>query len=209
MISNQDSDSSLYERGIISCSWEYQQKAIRRSRMLATKKVVIPKILSASHNDAVREEMLDSSQQQPKSEILDDNKQKSSTSERKNIISTKQVSFGKTLDEQVKEVVVPAVAKKMPSSKFLDATADATESTAAEEEEEVDPAIVVETTKGKDEPAEAATKKELSPLDFGVQEKYLQSRRASSFRKPQVTMIPGGATTMSIKERMRIFQAKS
>jgi hypothetical protein len=67
----------------------------------------------------------------------------------------------------------------------------------------------VETTKGEDEPAEAATKKELSPLAFGVQEKYLQRRRASSFRKPQVTMIPGGATTMSIKERMRIFQAKS
>jgi hypothetical protein len=79
----------------MSCSWEDQQKAIRRSRMLSTKKVVIPKILSVSHNDAVREEMLENIKQQPKSEILDGNKQKSSTSERKNLIIPKQ-NIGRT-----------------------------------------------------------------------------------------------------------------
>jgi hypothetical protein len=197
IISHQDCS---YERGLISCSWEDQERAIRRNRMSSTNKVVIPDCWSSAEStksivrnelesDVVREEMDSKQQSQPE---MDATKHSAKEAEERNVTSQKQVASCNTLDEPKK--ATPAVKMAL-----VEATPDATESTAAEEDEDELAVIIVETTMG--EASEAAL------LDFDAQEKYLQRRRASSYRKPQVT-IPGGAT-MSIKERMRLFQAKS
>jgi outer membrane protein assembly factor BamA len=209
-------ESPYEERGLLHSSWADQEKAIRRSRMTssfkkqdaepAKKQVVVE---TTKRQEVVAVEPTGGNGASAAAAAAELQAQIAAVDKKLEIARLhEQVrQLEQQLQEQQQAAASVQVAnKKIPKTVVV--VEDTTETTIAEEEDHVAVVEVVNTTKST---CSAADKDERAlVLDWKSQEKFLAQRRrgGASYRKAQVD-IPtggGGGRTMSIKERMSLFQ---
>jgi hypothetical protein len=215
-------ESPYEERGLLNSSWADQERAIRRSRMSSSLKkqqepptnlvvetrsevVAVMPTTTPPEKETVAAAAATAAELQAQIAAIDKKLAIARLHEQ-----VRQLEQELQKQQQAATTGVPAAAtKKQKVPKTVAAAVvveDTTETTTTTVEEDDDePVVVVEvnTTATVEKEDERAL-----VLDWNSQEKFLAAqRRRGSYRKPQVD-IPGGRT-MSIKERMSLFQGNN